>query len=151
MTKAYASQSWKTKSQMTLSSSRSPTGISYLCSESEGVKQKELMWEGEERQTIKALCWSNIWLHSHLILFLSGFFCVILESCQSKPLYLSHPATVIADWFLESTLLPGSCCRLLPVTWMTDCRKASQIKPNQTPKLLGASFQLSECSQAMEE
>lgn len=41
---------------MTLSSLRDPNGVSYLCSESEGVKQKELMIEGEERQTIKALC-----------------------------------------------------------------------------------------------
>lgn len=41
---------------MTLSSYKGPDGVFYLFFESEGVKQKELMREGEEKQMIKALC-----------------------------------------------------------------------------------------------
>lgn len=107
---------------MTLSSSRGPNGVSYLCSESEGVKQEELTREGEERQTIKALRWPNIWLHSHLILV----FCAILESRQSH-----SPSTfpTLQRWLQIDSLSQQSCLHLaadcyLSPEWQTAEKQA---------------------------
>lgn len=120
--------------QMTLLPPILQSGVSYLCSGSEGVKkivnERGGGWK-KDNKSIMLTCYMTAFTFNCVLVL----FFLLLDSevlPKSQPVSFPYSTMMIADWFLKSAVLPASHCRLLLVTWVTDCREASQKKPQQT-------------------